>query len=135
MHAANRILVAGAGLFCVAGSALAADLSGDDIKKLISGKSVYLALTTASIAAPGKGVIFYADDGTALYRTAKGAIWHGKWSIKGNTACIDWKEVANNPCSRYDKQGETVSIINIVTGETRAKIESIAAGNPKKLAP
>jgi hypothetical protein len=36
-----------------------------------------------------------AEDGTALYKTPTGAMWHGKWEIKGNTACADWKEKPN----------------------------------------
>ena len=80
-------------------------------------------------------MIYYANDGTALFKTAKGPIMHGKWAIKDNTACVDWKEVPNNACSKYDKQGETVTVINTATGQPRGKIVKTAAGNAEKIAP
>jgi hypothetical protein len=115
------------------GSAAAADLTGAQIKELISGKSLYLENTATSTAGAGQGVLYYAADGTALYKTGSGKILHGKWSIKDNTSCIDWKEVPNNACSRYDKQGDMVSIINVATGQVRGKVLKIADGNPEKI--
>jgi hypothetical protein len=97
---------------------------------------VYLELTAASATgAPGQGVIYYAPDGSELYKTAKGATWHGTWSIKGNTLCNDWKEAPNNPCTKYDKQGDTITIIIATTGQTRGKILKTAAGNAENLKP
>ena len=116
-------------------AAMAAELTGTEIKELISDKTVYLELTPASGAAAGQGVIYYAPDGTALYRTMKGDIWHGTWTIKDNTACPDWKELPNNPCTRYHKQGDVISIINVTTGRTRGKILKTALGNAEKLVP
>jgi len=75
------------------------------------------------------------DDGTALYKSAGRGMLHGKWAVKGNTACTDWKEVPNNPCSRYDKQGETITLINVATNQPRCKITKTAPGNAEKLAP
>jgi hypothetical protein len=60
-------------------------------------------------------------------------MWQGKYTFKGNTLCTDWKQSPNNPCSRYDKQGDTISIVNVKTGETRAKVVRTAPGNPDKL--
>jgi hypothetical protein len=80
-------------------------------------------------------LIYYAEDGSALFKTAKGPIQHGKWTIKENTACIDWKEVPKNPCSKYDKQGDTITVINVDTGQPRGKILKTAAGNAEKIAP
>ena len=77
---------------------------------------------------------YWADDGTALYKTPTGAMWHGKWEIK-NTLCADWKERPNNPCTRYDKTGDTVSVLDSASGQTRAKIVKTAPGNAEKLAP
>ena len=115
------------------GSAVAADLTGAQIKELLAGKSVYLENTATSTAGAGQGVLYYATDGMALYKTGNGKILHGKWSIKDNTACIDWKEVPNNACSRYDKQGDTISVINVATGQVRGKVLKIADGNPEKI--
>ena len=120
---------------CLIGTARAAEMTGAEIKQFLSGKSVYLELTATSSGGAGQGVIYYAADGTALYKTAKGALWHGTWSIKDNTACTDWKEFPNNPCSKYDKQGDTVMQINAVTGQPRGKILKTADGNAEKLAP
>jgi hypothetical protein len=80
-------------------------------------------------------VIYYAADGTALYKTAGGTMWHGTWTVKDNTACVDWKEKPNNPCSKYDKQGNTINIVNVTTGEVRAKVVKVVAGNSENLSP
>ena len=80
-------------------------------------------------------MIYNAADGTALYKTAKGTIWHGKWAAKDNAVCNDWQEAPSNPCTKYDKQGDTITIINSATGQARGKITKIADGNAEKLAP
>jgi hypothetical protein len=126
--------IAGAAIAAVSfayliGTASAAEMTGPEIKQLLSGKTVYLELTATSSGGAGQGVIYYAADGTALYKTAKGALWHGTW------ACTDWKEFPNNPCSKYDKQGDAVMQINAVTGQPRAKVLKTADGNAEKLAP
>ena|SRR5690349_21810399 len=118
------------------GSALAADMTGAEIKAFISGKTVYLETTAVSATGtPGQGVVYLAEDGKGLYKTPTGAIWHGKWDIKGNTFCADWRERPNNPCTRWDKTGDAITIIDAVSGQTRAKIVKIAPGNAEKLAP
>ena len=117
-------------------SALAADMTGADIKALLSGKSIYLETTADSVAGKsGQGVIYYAEDGTSLYKTPAGPMWHGKWEIKDNTNCTAWTERPGTACSKYDKTGEVISIIDSATGKTRAKIVKTAPGNPEKLAP
>lgn len=121
---------------CMLGSATAAELTGAQIKDAITGKSVYLATTSASsTGTAGQGVIYYDPNGTALFKTPKGVMWHGTWKIEGNTSCIDWKEKPNNPCVKYDKQGDTTSIIDAPTGQVRAKVTKIAIGNAENLAP
>jgi hypothetical protein len=61
--------------------------------------------TTAASASgkAGQGVIYWGEDGTALYKTPAGSMMHGKWEIKGNTNCTDWKERPGTGCVRYDK--------------------------------
>ena len=115
------------------GSATAADMTGAQIKELISGKSVYLENTAASTGGAGQGVIYYAADGSSLFKTAKGPIQHGTWTIKGDTVCNDWKEQPNNPCSRYDKVGDVITIVNVATNQPRGKIMKIVAGNSEKI--
>ena len=66
---------------------------------------------------------------------SSGAMWHGKWDTKGNTLCADWKERPNNPCTRWDKTGETITILDSVSGQTRAKVVKTAPGNSEKLSP
>ena len=102
--------IAATGVVGLVGSALAADMTGAEIKAFLSGKTVYLETTAASAsAAVGQGVIYWGEDGTALYKTATGAIMHGKWEVKGNTNCTDWKERPNTACVRYDKTGDASS--------------------------
>jgi hypothetical protein len=131
-----KYLVIAAAAFSVISSAMAAELTGAEIKDLISGKSVYLDLTGASATgASGQGVIYYAPDGSELYKTSKGATWHGNWSIKGNTLCNDWKEAPNNPCTKYDKQGDTITVVIATTGQVRGKVLKIVPGNAENIKP
>jgi hypothetical protein len=120
----------------LAASAQAAELTGAEIKDTISGKSVYLQTMAGSVTGtPGQGVIYYAADGTALYKTPMGVIWHGTWAIKDNTNCTTYKEAAKPACSKYDKQGDVISLINTETGQLRAKILKVVPGNAENLAP
>jgi hypothetical protein len=150
MIAANRVTayeevramrkIIGAALFVsgityLVGTATAAELTGAEVKQLLSGKTVYLELTATSSGGAGQGVIYFAADGTALYRTAKGLMWHGMWAVKDNTACTDWKEFPNNPCSKYDKQGDAIMQLNAVTNQPRAKVIKTVDGNAEKLVP
>jgi hypothetical protein len=124
------------GVVCLIGSALAADMTGAEIKAFLSGKTVYLEATAASASGQaGQGVIYWAEDGTALFKTASGAIMQGKWEIKGNTNCPEWKERPGSACVRYDKAGDTVTVIDAASGQIRAKIVKTAPGNAEKLAP
>jgi hypothetical protein len=60
-------------------------------------------------------------------------VYHGQWTIKGNTVCNTWKEVPPTACSRYSKEGDTISVINADTGQVRSKIIKIVDGNPEKI--
>ena len=136
MRIAARTIIVTTGVVGFIGSAFAADMTGADIKAFLSGHTVYLETTAASATGkPGQGVIYWAADGTSLYKTPTGAIWHGKWEIKGNTACTDWKEKPNNACVRYDKTGDTVTVIDAASGQARAKVVKTAAGNAENLKP
>jgi arabinogalactan endo-1,4-beta-galactosidase len=127
--------VAAIGSGCFIGLAAAAEMTGAEIKELISGKTVYLELTASVTGTNGKGVMYYDPNGTIIYKTPKGDTWHGTWAIKGNTACNDWKELPNNACTKYDKQGDTITNINVQTGQTRGKIVKTAPGNVENLTP
>jgi hypothetical protein len=138
MRTIERAVVSVLGTILLVGSAAAADLTGAELKTLLSGKSVYLQNTATSTAGAGQGVLYYAADGTALYKTGSGKVLHGTWTIKDNTSCITWKEQTNNPCSRYDKAGatvDTITVINVATGQVRGKVIKIVDGNPEKIAP
>jgi hypothetical protein len=135
MHVRQIAIAAGASLGLIV-SATAAELTGAEIKDLFSGKTIYLETTGDSVTGtPGKGIIYFAPDGSGLYKTPQGAMWHGTWAIKDNTNCSIWKEASSNACNKYDKQGDTISIINATTGKVRAKITRTAVGNVEKLAP
>jgi hypothetical protein len=116
--------------------ALAADMTGAEIKAFLSGKTSYLEATSVSASGQtGQVMIFWAEDGTALYKKPDGGMMHGKWEIKGDTLCADWKERPNNACVRYNKTGDTVTVLDGASGQVRAKIVKTAAGNAEKLAP
>jgi hypothetical protein len=116
------------------GTAFASEMTGAEIKDLISGKTAYIETTPESVTGTvGNGVIYYGADGNGLYKTPKGELWHGTWKIDGNTLCTVWKEGPKRPCLKLDKQGDIVNIIDTGTGKTRAKIHKLAAGNAEHL--
>ena len=97
---------------------------------------MYLEATAASSSGQaGQGVIYWAEDGTALYKTPSGAVMHGKWEIKANSNCVEWKERPNMGCVRYDKTGDVITAVDVASGQVRAKITNTAPGNAEKLAP
>jgi hypothetical protein len=117
-------------------SAQAADMTGAEIKLFLAGKTAYLETTAASAGGQaGQVVIYWVDDGTALYKTPAGVVMHGKWEVKGNTNCTEWKERPNTGCVRYDKTGDVVTVVDVNTGQVRAKIVKTAPGNVEKLGP
>ena len=127
-------MVIGAGAVGAAGPAFAADMTGADLRAFLLGKTIYLELTGASASGiPGQGVIYWANDGKALYKTPSGAIWHGKWEIKANTICTAWNERPSNACVRYDKTGDIITIIDASSGHHRGTIVKTAVGNAEKL--
>jgi hypothetical protein len=130
MFKTAMIAVMGLGLY--ASGAQAADMTSADIMKLISGNTAYLALDTPA-AGTGEGIIFYNADGTATFKTPNGAIWHGAWQVKDSSVCVDWKELPNNACTRYEKQGTDIFLINMATGKPRGKIVKVLPNNPEKL--
>jgi hypothetical protein len=135
MRKIQLLSIAAMGSFWLIAPATAVELTGAEIKDLISGKTIYLELTASITGTNGKGIIYYDPNGTLLYKTPKGEMWHGTWTIKDNTACNDWKELPNNACTKYDKQGDTITNINAQTGQTRGKVVKIAPGNVENLAP
>lgn len=117
-------------------SAFAADMTGAQIKTFLSGNTVYLETTGASASGQtGQGVIYWAADGTALFKTANGSMMHGTWLVKDDTNCTDWKERPGSGCVRYDKTGDTITAVDAASGKVRAKIVKTAAGNAENLKP
>jgi hypothetical protein len=136
MRFAAQAVIVAAGVVGFMGSAFAADLTGPEIKTLLSGNTVYLETTAASSSGQaGNAAIYWAADGTALFKTASGSVMHGTWVIKDNTNCTDWKERPGAGCVRYDKTGDTITAIDAASGKVRAKIVKTASGNAEKLAP
>lgn len=136
MRSITRSIIVMGGVVGFINLAQAADMMGAEIKAFLSGKTAYLETTAASAAGvAGQVVIYWLEDGTALYRTPSGTIMHGKWEIKGNTNCTDWKERPGTGCVRYDKAGDSVTVIDVASGQVRAKIVKTAPGNAEKLAP
>ena len=136
MRIAAHSIIVTTGAVGLLGSALAADMTGPEIKAFLTGKTHYLETTAASAAGQaGQGVIYWTEDGTDIYKTPTGAMWHGNWEIKGNTNCTVWKERPGTGCTRYDKTVDAVTIIDASSGQTRAKIVKTVPGNAEKLAP
>ena len=137
MRIVARAIIVTTGVVGLIAPAFAAEMTGAEIKAFQSGNTIYLETTADSATGTaGQGVIYWAADGTALYKTPTGAMWHGKWEIKGNTNCTDWKErQPPGPCTRWDKTGDTYTIIDSASGKVRAKVVKTAPGNAEKLVP
>ena len=136
MHFLARTIITGTAVAGLTAPAVAAELTGPEIKALLSGKTVYLEATAASSSGQaGQGVIYWAEDGTALYKTPSGAVMYGKCEIKANSNCVEWKERPNMGCVRYDKTGDVITAVDVASGQVRAKITNTAPGNAEKLAP
>ena len=136
MRSSTRIVLWAGSTLALVGTALAADMTDAEIKAYLSGNTTYLETTPASASGKaGQGVIYWGTDGTALYKTPDGSIMHGKSEIKGNTNCTEWKERPGVGCTRYDKQGDVITVIDAKSGAVRAKIVKSAPGNAEKLAP
>jgi hypothetical protein len=115
-------------------SAQAADLTGADITKLISGNTLYLEFVAANVnTGAGAGILVYTADGKVTSKFPNGQSWKGTWVVKDNTSCITWEGRPPNPCTRYDKVGETTTLINMADGKPRGTITKVAPGNPEKL--
>ena len=134
MGMTKRLSIALVGLSLSFVPAEASDMTGSQIRSLISGKSVYVKLNDEA-AAGNHGVIYYGADGNALFKGDQGGVWHGTWSIKGNTACVEWVEEPANPCSRYKSSQGIVEIINIATSRPRGMILRIKRGNVENILP
>jgi hypothetical protein len=133
--AAHTVIIMSAVIGLIS-SALATDMTAADIKTFLSGKTAYLKTTAASASGQvGEGVIFWNADGTALYRRPLGGMMHGKWEVKGNALCTQWKERPGTGCVRYDKTGDAVTVIDIKRRKIRAKIVKIVPGNAENLTP
>jgi hypothetical protein len=92
MHFIKHTIAAVASV-CLIGPAMAAEMTGAELKDFHSGKTIYSETTAASASGTsGQSVLYFAPDGTVLYKTPKGAMWHGTWTIKGNLICNDWKD-------------------------------------------
>ena len=135
MRVTNYSIAAGLTWVCVLGSAAAADLTGAEIQSFMSGKTGYVETTAASVTGtPGQGAIYWAADGSGLYKTPQGPTWHGTWSVKGDMYCSEWKEAtAKRPCMKLEKQGETVSFIDSESGQVRIKVTKTVPGNAENL--
>jgi hypothetical protein len=117
-----------------AASAQAADMTGADIAKLISGNTLYMEFVAANVnTGAGAGVLVYTADGKVTSKFPNGQSWKGTWVVKDNTSCITWEGRPPNPCTRYDKVGETTTLINIADGRPRGTITKVVPGNPEKL--
>jgi hypothetical protein len=78
-------------------------------------------------------VVAYTADGKVTSRFPNGQSWKGTWVVMDDTSCITWEGRPANPCTRYDKTGETTTLINMADGKPRGTITKVAPGNPEKL--
>jgi hypothetical protein len=134
MRTFKRFIAAAFASTCILGSAAAADMTGAEIQSLISGKTGYVETGAASVTGSiGQAAIYWGADGSGLYKTPKGPIWHGNWSIKGDLYCSEYKEGPKRPCMKVEKQGDTVNFIDAESGQLRIKVVKTTPGNAENL--
>jgi hypothetical protein len=115
-------------------TANAADLTGSEISKLLSGNTLYVEFAATNVnTGAGAGVLAYTADGKVTSKFPNGQSWKGTWVVKDNTSCITWEGRPPNPCTRYDKNGDTTTLINMADGKPRGTISKTVPGNPEKL--
>lgn len=116
--------------------AIAADVSTDELRQFLVGRTYYLETTIGgTLAQSGQAILYFAPEGNVINRIPSGKIQQGAWTIKDNTVCVVWKDLPPNPCSRYDRQGDLVTVINAQTGQPRGKITKSADRNVEGLKP
>ena len=109
-------------------------MTGEEIRSFVSGKTLYVQTGPGSVTGTiGEGAIYLAEDGTGLYKTPSGAIWHGTWTIRDNNYCSNWKEGWKRPCQRFERHGDTVNSFDVETGQLRIKITKTVPGNAENL--
>ncbi|HXD47021.1 MAG TPA: hypothetical protein VN655_18005 [Pseudolabrys sp.] len=123
-------------IFVSATPAIAEDMSSDQLRKFLVGRTYFLEVTAGgTLAHAGQATLFFAPSGVVLNRIPSGKIQQGTWTIKDNTVCVEWKDLPPNPCSRYDKRGDVVTVVNIATGRPRGRIVKSVDGNAENLTP
>ena len=127
-------LLATASLVFATANALAADLAGPEIIKLISGNTLYIDYAADNRSgAPGQGANYYTADGKVAIKFPDGKVQKGTWTLKDNSTCIVWEGLPVPPCTKYDKAGDKITLINLGTGKPRGTVSKVVAGNPEKL--
>jgi hypothetical protein len=110
----------------------AQDLSAAEVVALIKGKTLYQDLPGGP-RGKGPAMIYYGDDNKLAAKFPNGTSPKGTWSAKDNTICTVWDDQPVNPCTRYRKDGDKITTINVETGQVRGVIDRIVAGNPDRL--
>ena len=77
-------------------------MSGDEIKALITGRTIDLTDGMATYKADGK---------YEFYVKANGATSRGKWSVQGDRVCVDF-DAGGSRCDQYLKDGTKTFLKN-----------------------
>lgn len=112
-------------------TAAAQDLTAAEAVALIKGKTLYQDLPGGP-RGKGPAMIYYADDNKLAAKFPNGTTPKGTWTAKDNTICTTWDDQPVNPCTRYRKDGDQITTINVETGQIRGIIGKIVPGNPEK---
>lgn len=111
-------------------------MSSDELRQFLVGRTYFLETTAGgTLAQSGQAVLYFASGGIVINRIPSGKIQQGTGTIKDGTVCVMWKDLPPNPCSRYDKQGDVVTVINAQTEQARGRIIKSVDGNVEGLKP
>ncbi len=116
---------AGVALVIVSGSAFAQQaLSGDEIARLVTGKTVEV---TFHLQKDARFRSYFAPDGSAVSRRIGGSDTEGKWRIaEGNLHCTQWGK-RNETCAQIVKDADD-TYRRIEAGTVRATWHRVVDG-------
>ena len=123
----NGSLVLFMAVCCTASSYAAEPLTGDQVKELVSGNTVY-----GEARKGWKAIRYLAPDGKMIqYLVDKDKYAEGDWNIKGNELCWGFERARTN-CGKLVKKGDEYHFLKDDTKHIFT-IKKIESGNSEKM--
>lgn len=110
-------------------------LNADQLSMLVTGNTLYVELPEGAPGAPDGGTapIFYGLDGNAAAQLPDGPKLVGVWALRGDRACVDWRNGPKNSCTRYERGSDAFVALDAARNAPRGAVRRVAVGNPENL--